>query len=171
MSRNKTLVLDVSMQFVGLRTARRGLSYVEANKGFSLLDSERTVRSSTQITPIPSIVVLYKPVAHLRPPRAAKTSAGWSRIGVLIRDNHVCAYCGEFGNTIDHIHPRGLGGGNTWGNTITACTDCNGKKGMRTLAESGMTLLFNPGPPLSPDQTEFLQENGMQYVVDRIMGV
>lgn len=164
--RNAVLVLDVSMQFVGMRTVRKGMSYIVKNKGYSLLDTERLVRTQNGDTHIPSIVVLYKAVAHKRPTRT--NGIPWSRIGVLIRDGRTCAYCEKPGNTIDHIYPRALGGKNTWINTITACADCNGKKGMRTLEESGMVLRFEPKVPLDDAQERFLRENHMEYVLERL---
>lgn len=54
------------------------------------------------------------------------------------RDNYTCAYCGEYGNTVDHIFPYSRGGKNSWGNLVTACRSCNGKKADRTPAEAGM---------------------------------
>jgi hypothetical protein len=74
------------------------------------------------------------------PPRVSKRL-------VLIRDKHTCAFCGREGHTIDHIHPRSRGGQNTWQNLVTACTNCNHKKGSRTPKEAGMKLLWEPYVP------------------------
>ena len=64
----------------------------------------------------------------------------YSRRGVLIRDNYTCAYCGKYGDTIDHIHPQTLGGKSTFENCVTACTKCNNKKGHKTLDELGWKI-------------------------------
>ena len=68
------------------------------------------------------------------------------------RDRNVCAYCGEHHPNYhhlsrDHIVPKFLGGGNTWKNVVTACKECNSKKGHKTLKESGMNLLYVPYEP------------------------
>lgn len=51
------------------------------------------------------------------------------RLKVLARDNHVCYWCGGFGNTIDHIIPWSRGGRTTMTNCVTACQECNSQRG------------------------------------------
>jgi len=68
------------------------------------------------------------------------------------RDRYVCAYCGgHFPNynnlSRDHIQPKSRGGENTWMNVVTACKDCNSKKGHKTLKEANMELLYVPYVP------------------------
>ncbi|NBC69827.1 HNH endonuclease [Paenibacillus sacheonensis] len=50
------------------------------------------------------------------------------RLLVLQRDDYVCRYCGEFGDTIDHVLPKSKGGLSTPANCVCACADCNLKK-------------------------------------------
>lgn len=82
----------------------------------------------------------------LRLVRYVKTSflyartPGWTKQGVLRRDGHRCAYCGEFATTVDHIVPASRGGANSWTNTVAACGPCNGRKADRTPAEADMPL-------------------------------
>jgi len=56
------------------------------------------------------------------------------------RDNFTCVYCGNYGDTVDHIFPKSRGGKNTWGNYATACQPCNGKKGNKTPEEAGLPV-------------------------------
>lgn len=68
------------------------------------------------------------------------------------RDRYVCAYCGgyfpNFHNlSKDHIQPKSRGGENTWMNVVTACKECNSKKGNKTLKEAGLELLYVPYVP------------------------
>jgi 5-methylcytosine-specific restriction endonuclease McrA len=67
------------------------------------------------------------------------------------RDRHLCAYCGDVLHTTDlsreHIVPVCQDGSNEWMNVVTACKACNGKKGGRTLEQSGMSLLYLPYVP------------------------
>lgn len=42
-----------------------------------------------------------------------------------VRKQGVCHYCGEFGDTVDHIIPRSQGGTHNIENLVCACRDCN----------------------------------------------
>ena len=66
-------------------------------------------------------------------------AVGFKAVKILRRDP--CAYCGEYQvypskhkkagiihATLDHIHPKGRGGKNTWENYAPACTRCNNRK-------------------------------------------
>ncbi|WP_219835868.1 HNH endonuclease [Paenibacillus sp. R14(2021)] len=50
------------------------------------------------------------------------------RLLVLQRDNYICRYCGQFGDTIDHVMPKSKGGLSSPMNCVCACADCNLKK-------------------------------------------
>lgn len=61
---------------------------------------------------------------------------------VLSRDNHTCQYCGGLEClTMDHVIPFSLGGPTEAWNLVTACMNCNCKKGARTPEEANMSLL------------------------------
>lgn len=47
---------------------------------------------------------------------------------ILSRDRHRCYYCGEPGDTIDHLLPRAKGGHTTPMNCVCACQLCNQSK-------------------------------------------
>ncbi|OBZ13098.1 hypothetical protein A7975_09410 [Bacillus sp. FJAT-26390] len=47
---------------------------------------------------------------------------------ILERDNHTCYFCGQFGDTIDHMLPRAKGGHTTPVNCVCACNACNQSK-------------------------------------------
>ena len=47
----------------------------------------------------------------------------------LIDFHNRCAYCGNWGRTIDHFIPLARGGGTTRGNCVPACISCNQRKG------------------------------------------
>jgi len=71
-----------------------------------------------------------------------------SRKNILKRDNNRCLYCGSREKlTIDHVIPKSRGGADSWENLVSACTDCNHRKGNRTPREAGMTLLSKPFQP------------------------
>ena len=111
----------------------------------------RTVRTKF---PVPSVIALRR---YINVPRR---QAHWSRKGVLLRDNHVCIYCGVMPGslsrdkvltktdfTVDHIVPRSRGGKDQWTNTACACYHCNHRKGSRLPHEAGMKMLWEPKIP------------------------
>jgi 5-methylcytosine-specific restriction endonuclease McrA len=76
----------------------------------------------------------------------------FSRASIYARDRHTCQYCGDgfptSDLTFDHVVPVAQGGRKDWENIVTCCVPCNRKKGGRTPAEAGMSLLR---PPRRPD--------------------
>lgn len=54
---------------------------------------------------------------------------------ILMRDNYTCRYCGQYGDTIDHLLPRAKGGHTTPANCVCACNECNQSKADRDLDE------------------------------------
>lgn len=68
---------------------------------------------------------------------------------IFLRDRFICQYCGKIFDspelTLDHILPKSRNGKSTWENLITACKNCNVKKGDRTPNEAGMILAKKPG--------------------------
>ena len=53
------------------------------------------------------------------------------RARILVRDQNTCQRCGQPGNTVDHIIPRKLGGGDEPSNLECLCATCNYSKGGR----------------------------------------
>ena len=46
--------------------------------------------------------------------------------------------------TFDHLLPRSKGGETNWDNVVTACSECNVKKGGKLLKFSGMKIFQYP---------------------------
>jgi len=72
-----------------------------------------------------------------------------SRKNILNRDRNTCQYCMKVFSpkklTLDHIYPKSKGGKSSWSNLVTACGECNRKKGDRLLSEiDDMTLHSHP---------------------------
>lgn len=72
---------------------------------------------------------------------------GWTRRGVLRRDQWTCAYCRAHATTVDHILPRSRGGANSWLNTVACCQRCNTRKADLTPDEARMPLRWQPFVP------------------------
>ncbi|RED56031.1 HNH endonuclease [Cohnella lupini] len=57
------------------------------------------------------------------------------RLFILKRDHYICHFCGQYGDTIDHMLPRAKGGHTTPDNCVCACNECNQSKADRDLEE------------------------------------
>ena len=108
----------------------------------------------------------FNPHKHASVPLTNRTLFG--------RDRYVCAYCGahepnHHNLSRDHIMPKSRGGENTWQNVITACRDCNSKKGSKTLKESGMELLYVPYVPNHFENLILQNRNVLACQMDYLM--
>lgn len=68
----------------------------------------------------------------------------FSKRNVFLRDKFLCQYCEKKLSgkdlTIDHVHPKSLGGGTSYLNCVTSCKKCNVKKGDMCLGDISMRL-------------------------------
>ena len=69
------------------------------------------------------------------------------RLMILNRDKYTCYFCGEYGDTIDHLLPRSKGGHTTPDNCVCACNLCNQTKANRDLDE-----FVAAGIPVKPQE-------------------
>ncbi len=64
--------------------------------------------------------------------QSAQAKKLW-RQAIKEANNYECIYCGEKHHehdlTIDHVHPRTMGGTNITSNCVPACRSCNQSKG------------------------------------------
>lgn len=101
----------------------------------------------------------------------------WETGGVLpltrkrlhARDRGLCLYCGgavsEASMTVDHVIPRGRRGPHNWHNVVSACRQCNQKKGCRTPEDADMPLL---AVPYAPNVAEMLLLSGRHVLADQM---
>lgn len=80
----------------------------------------------------------------------------FSRKNIFVRDNFTCQYCNnQYSHnqlTYDHVIPKSKwnwnnGSPTVWTNIVTACVDCNRKKGDRTPKQANMVLQNVPIKP------------------------
>ena len=85
------------------------------------------------------------------------------------RDQFMCLYCGlEYSCkmlTRDHVLPKGQGGKDAWENVVTACFDCNNRKGCRTPEQARMSLL---AVPFRPNRFEWLALSNKRILGDQM---
>jgi 5-methylcytosine-specific restriction endonuclease McrA len=137
------LVLNTNFEPLNVCSTRRALCLLVAGKAEMLLNGRGYVRTVRLTIPRPSVIRLGYMVRRPRP-RVRLTKRE-----VFRRDGHRCQYCGRQSSrlTIDHVTPRHRGGDHTWTNLVTACAECNLRKGGRMLREAHMSLLRSPGEP------------------------
>lgn len=142
----RVLVLNASYEPLQLISIRRAVVLLLQEKAELVEAAEQYLRAQGFSFEVPLVIRLVK---YIRIPRRMRLPC--SRRGVLARDRETCQYCGcQPGRshlTVDHVQPRSRGGLTTWENVVTACRDCNHRKGGRTPEEAGMLLATRPRQP------------------------
>ncbi|HEY0005810.1 MAG TPA: HNH endonuclease [Pyrinomonadaceae bacterium] len=139
---SRVLLLNQTYEPLGTVSVARAIVMVLKNSvTVEELDGTRTLRSARQEFPVPSVIRRRTYInIHRR-----REASGMKRLRIYIRDKFRCQYCGEKRGaaqlTLDHIFPRSRGGDNSPLNIVTACVDCNTRKGNRTPEEARMPLL------------------------------
>lgn len=142
----ETLLLNATFEPLKVITWQRAVTMMFLGKVEVVEEYEDEEICSVSFSiKMPSVVRLLRMIR----PRSRRVK--FSRLNVFLRDRHTCQYCGAVLSTddltYDHIVPRSRGGRTEWENIVTACVDCNRKKGGRTPNEAGMRLLARPGRP------------------------
>lgn len=128
------------------------LRAIFSDKAVVVSEYNIVIRSVSCSFKIPSVIALkdYR--------RKPNTSPQLTRQTVFIRDNYCCQYCmKKFQRnqlSLDHVIPRSKGGRLSWTNTVTACLQCNYKKGDKLpeeLSKIGMKLRTMPYAPLASE--------------------
>jgi 5-methylcytosine-specific restriction endonuclease McrA len=105
---------------------------------------------------LPSVIALKDYVPQARRP-------AFTRFNVFLRDRFTCQYCGGRlptpDLTFDHVIPRSRGGRTSWENVVTACGDCNLRKGNRMPTVVQMQPRNKPCAPTAYE----LQEHGRAF--------
>ena len=137
------LVLNQNYEPLHICGLRRAMIMLGRGKAEILEHSDRPLRSERIKSFMPSVIRLSYQVKRPRP-RAVLT-----RKEVYSRDDYTCQYCGRTGGllTLDHVIPRQKGGKHTWENLVTACRQCNHRKGNRSPEEVGLRLRSVPKQP------------------------
>lgn len=139
-------MLNSSYEPLQLVSIRRAIVLLLQDKAELVEAAAEHLRAQHISFEVPLVIRL---VRYIRIPRRMRLPC--SRRGVLMRDRETCQYCGiQPGRTqltVDHVLPRSRGGLTTWDNVVTACRDCNHRKGGRTPDEANMVLMSVPRQP------------------------
>lgn len=113
---------------------------------------DTTLRSPSFEYNPPSVVALKEYVK--RPQRVV-----FNRLNIFLRDNFVCQYCGnKFSSrdlTFDHVIPRSKGGQTSFDNIVSACVDCNTRKGNYSYMKPINT-------PIEPTQRQLVKAKAQE---------
>jgi 5-methylcytosine-specific restriction endonuclease McrA len=143
---SRVLVLNASYEPLQIISVRRAIVLLLQEKAELIEAAQQRLRASNFSMDAPLVIRL---VRYIRIPRRLRLPC--SRRGVLARDRDTCQYCGvQPGRTqltIDHVIPRSQGGLTVWDNVVTACRECNRKKGGRTPEQAHMALAIKPRQP------------------------
>ncbi len=123
-------------------------SWFELDVGWN----EPAIETTSRRIRVPDVILLTR-YSHV-----PRRHVSFSRRNLYRRDAHTCQYCARRlpidQLTIDHVVPRSRGGNTSWDNCVVACGTCNRRKGNRTLAEAGLSLVRRP---LAPHWTPYVQ--------------
>ncbi|RXZ79396.1 HNH endonuclease [Paenibacillaceae bacterium] len=110
---------DVSI----LRPTRRGILWMRGRT-----DKGRRWQQETDLETAAVLVKEYAAVIVNQHTVRRLYSNKKFRQFILTRDQYTCFFCGEYGDTIDHLLPRAKGGHTTPLNCVCACNLCNQTK-------------------------------------------
>lgn len=155
---SRCLVLNSDYTPLGIISWKRALLWVikhedDPSTGVEIIDFYKNDWISgvnSKKFPIPAVV------RTARYFRIHNQKVNFSRKNLFIRDNYTCQYCDTKKDinklTYDHVIPKSvwnnkIGSPTCWTNIVTACVDCNRKKGNRTPKQAHMPLKTLPIAP------------------------
>jgi 5-methylcytosine-specific restriction endonuclease McrA len=133
------LVINASYEPLGITSARNALKKLVKRTAVTEEAGDRDIYPGI---PLPSVIRL------LEFRKVPQHISRLTRKNFYVRDHFRCQYCGVRFEpqdlTLDHVIPKSRGGPGSWENLVTCCKPCNRRKGNKSLAEAGMTLLHKP---------------------------
>ncbi len=141
----RTLLLNLSGEPYSILNWKEAICLVYERKVQVLEEYDETVSSPSVTYYVPAVLQLKRYVSPI------KKGVKFSRINAFTRDKFTCQYCNNHFMmkelNYDHVIPRKQGGKTTWNNIVSACYNCNERKGGRTPEQAGMKLLRQPAKP------------------------
>jgi 5-methylcytosine-specific restriction endonuclease McrA len=164
---SSVLVLNQNYEPLNVCNARRAIVLVDLGKAEVLEVDGLVFRSPSRTVHVPSVIRLQRLIRRPRP-RVRLT-----RREIFLRDQHTCQYCGMATRdlTLDHVIPRHRGGAHVWENVVSACRNCNHRKGGRTLEDVQMSLGRLPIEPKATPRHLFGQYLGVKPAWDKFLPV
>jgi len=155
MKHKKCLVLNADYTPIGIISWQKAMVWLfrikEDTNNIDIIeyhanDSVLTCRGPERIPSVVKTIKYFKLLNH---------HVNFSRKNVFIRDDFRCQYCNKKYAinelTYDHVIPRAqwkcLDTPTCWTNIVTACWNCNEKKGNKTPQQANMPLIKEPYIP------------------------
>lgn len=160
---NRTIVLNGDYTYLNTITWKRALALLMKGKAETLKYADKVIHCSNGASiKLPAVMRLIKVIRMIY-----KNRVPYSKRNVMIRDKHVCGYCGSTKDlTIDHVIPLSKGGKTSFDNCVTACFGCNNKKNNRIPSEANMYLRKKP---YTPTISEFFMIKMKNLGVDKYL--
>jgi len=140
-----TLLLAATYEPIDVISWQDAIRLLSLGKIEIIEEYEKELHSTYLIIKMPAVVRLLSMF------KKKKKKVKFSRAKIYARDRYKCQYCGKSGKmddfTFDHVVPRSQGGRTVWENIVTCCTECNIRKGNKSLKSAGMKLLKEPIQP------------------------
>ncbi len=144
----KTLKLDSSYRPIQIIDSFDAFCMIYMGRA-NMVESydDKVIRSTHQSFPVPCVIALNRYV------NVSKITLKCNRRNVFWRDRYTCQYCGKIEDeenlTLDHVTPKCKGGPKTWENIVTACQNCNQRKGSKLPHQVNMVPMRFPKAPSS----------------------
>ena len=145
--KDRVLLLNATFEPLTAVPLRRAVVLVVCGKAEVVHEDPAglTLHAATMSMEAPSVIRLS---TYVRVPYRARVPL--TRTGLMVRDDHRCAYCGSRADTIDHVVPRSRGGPHSWQNCVACCAKCNHRKADHMLTELGWGMHVVPHAPRGP---------------------
>jgi hypothetical protein len=155
---SKCLVLNGDYSPLGIIDWKKAITWCvkyenKSNHGIEILDfykNDFIIGVNDKKHPIPAVVKTNRYF------RINNQKVTFSRKNLFIRDCYTCQYCGNIKEicklTYDHVIPKSSWkhkgvSPTSWTNIVTACVECNRRKGNKTPKQANMPLLNLPIVP------------------------
>ena len=158
------VVLNADYSFLNVVDWQRAICLLVKNKVKVLRYSGKTVMTGEGMSVrVPLVIKLIKFIRMVY-----RSRVPFSKKNVMIRDGFKCAYCRRHTArlTIDHIIPKSRGGRTEFENCVTACRECNHKKGNQMPSEARM---YPQVKAYQPTISEFLQRKVKQLGIEEML--
>ena len=143
------VILNLDYSYLNTVSWQKAMKLLCKGKVTVLKYAEITINTAEHVVmKVPAVMKLIKLIRTIY-----RTRVPFSKKNVMIRDGFKCQYCGSKQHlTIDHVIPVSRSGKSSFENCVSACKDCNSKKGSKLPSEIHMYL---KKAPISPTISEF----------------
>ncbi len=138
------LVLNQTYEPLHICDVKRAITLILEQKASLVLTADHLyLHTVSNAYPVPSVIRIHQ---YIHVPH---WEAVLNKANIFRRDNYTCQYCGaqNVPLTIDHVVPKVRGGSDSWTNLVTACVECNNRKGNHLPEEVGLKLRTQPKKP------------------------